>query len=354
MPIVVLQGLFGSDESESVAREVEAFRLVGTESSIQKFFLREGSFDSAILGHEELQLTQGPLTVAALGWDPPERSTEFHLSLLSTFENNISDQLPTPTDEESQVLKQELQKLNTKAMTILFGEGLDHGLVWEKRVEFLTHTPQEAAQKGLKECMPEGDFENDLRRMIDDSINILSEQEFNLRRADKGIKPINLVWPWGQGERQRVPNLALKMGYPWRIYSSSLAIRGLSRLSCLRAERLPFVDRLDLKKLTQSLKHELHSMAIIDLSSYAGEERLEEKAYKSDEIGKGLIQPLLDWQRESKESLVIVATNPSGDGVIANIQSKPSERDDFPFDERAITERKVPELALSSLLTMLD
>src|SRR5579864_8245995 len=79
---------------------------------------------------EEGQLRQGPLTVAALGADPPDRSTHFHLSLMS-FDDGIA-RLPKVdiASEEQQKVIELTKKLNTKTLTIVEGEGLDHGLVW--------------------------------------------------------------------------------------------------------------------------------------------------------------------------------------------------------------------------------
>lgn len=69
-----------------------------------------------------------------------------------------------------------------------------------------------------------------LRRFIDDSINLLGEQEFNLRRIDEGLAPVNLIWPWGQGFPPVIPNLALQRGTPCHVLSPALGLRGLSKM----------------------------------------------------------------------------------------------------------------------------
>lgn len=347
MAVVVFRGLLSSPNGESVIRESEPFRLAGSQSSVLKSFLNEDTFESAILGHSRLDIPQGPLSVAAMGWDPPDRSTHFAISVLSAQDGAISQTAPLPTDEEAAILSRELPRLNTKSITVLFGEGIEHALVWERRVDMLTHPPSKASELGLGAALPEGDLENDLRRMIDDSINLLSEQEFNIRRIDRGVQPLNLVWPWGQGERQSVTNMTLKLGYPWRVFSNSLAIRGYARLSGFRSEKLP-----ELSRLVESLMNDPQSLAVIDFSRLASEEKLEEKAYMADALGCKLVMPLLDWHATSASPLCFVATNPSDHAVIAHVQGKPSDRDAFPFDERALEERKVGELALTHLLQL--
>src|SRR5579884_4134492 len=86
--VVIAPGLLGDPESESPLRQslpaLQRFTEAGT-----LFKLAPPPFietpEALWLGlrPEEAQMRQGPLTVSALGADPPERSTHFHLSLMS-------------------------------------------------------------------------------------------------------------------------------------------------------------------------------------------------------------------------------------------------------------------------------
>jgi 2,3-bisphosphoglycerate-independent phosphoglycerate mutase len=353
MASVILLGLLEDDENQSVAREIQAFQRLSEISSTFRFLLRdEETFTSELLQYEGRPLAPGVLTVAALGWDPPERSTHFHVSLLSASGDIVSTP-EGPSIEEAKVLAVELPKLNTKSMTFLPGEGLDYALVWERRVDLMTNQPASLIEKGLKASLPEGDLENTLRRLIDDSTNLLSEQEFNLRRLDQGQKPINIAWPWGHGERQTVENLALRLGYPLRVYANSWEVRGLARLSGLKVERTAALRKMNgsqLASLIRTLKKEPHSLVIFSFDGFEGEELKEEKLHAVHEFGKFFLQPLLDWHVETKQPVVVLASNQKGEGIVAVAQEKPSERDHFPFDERSVVERKVPEIALSQVL----
>jgi hypothetical protein len=342
MAIVVFRGLLGEDEDHSVIGNDPAFRRLGAESKIFKFRLApDESFESAILGHSDIVLDQGPLTVAALGWNPPERSLHFHLSLMSLNYDAIRSVVLPPSPEEILVLERQLLHLNTKNLTVLVGEGLDHALVCEKRIDIRTTSPSEAVKKGLAASLPEGDGENELRRFIDDSVNLLTEEEFNARRMDMGILPINLCLPWGQGERQRVPNLALELGYPWVVRSNSFALRGLAKLSGLRCEKLA-----DFTQLSSLIQGEPKSLAVLDCSSRpVSEEESEIFGRRIAEIGTKLVEPLLDWSREAKSDLCFVATNGRNEGLIG-FRAKENEQDHFPFDERSLTERWVEEMKL--------
>ena len=162
------------------------------------------------------QLRQGPLTISALGADPPDRSTHFHVSVGALVEGQVIVPSSGPTPDELKVIVEAGKRLNTKLLTFVAGSGLDHGLVWEKEGDLATTPPPTS----YAESRPEGDGESLLRRFIEDSINLLSEQEFNIRRIDAGVAPLNILWPWGHGVRRPVPNLALRRGGPAMVLSN--------------------------------------------------------------------------------------------------------------------------------------
>ncbi len=179
-------------------------------------------------------LRQGPLTVAALGADPPSRSLHFHLSLLSIVGDTVLEPAPLPTDEELRPLLAASEKLNTRLLTIVASSGLDHGLVWEALGEMETAPVGTLLGEPLRGHYPVGDGEPMLRRFIDDSVNLLSDLQFNRRRIDEGQTPLNLLWPWGHGVRTPVPNLALRRASPAFVISNSLRLAGLTRLAGYR------------------------------------------------------------------------------------------------------------------------
>ena len=351
MAIVVLRGLLTLDEDHSVITNISAFRQIGIESKLFKFELEPDElFESAILGHSNLVLDQGPLTVAALGWNPPERSVHFHLSLLSLIRDSVGCDIPLPTFAESKVISEQMERLNTDNLTVLLGEGLDHALVREQRLEIRTTKPSVVCANGLAASLPEGDNENEMRRFIDDSINLLAEQEFNVRRTDHGIAPINLCWPWGQGERQRIPNRALELGVPWRVRAHSLALRGLAKLSGFRPEKLPVCKEIDFRSLGRTIQGESPTMTIIDFEpAPTDEESREAYLVRLNDLGTQLIEPLLEWRRESKSDLCFIASNQANQGLAA-FCVKENARDLFPFDERSLTERRVDTTNLTNLL----
>ncbi|HWA84434.1 MAG TPA: hypothetical protein VG820_13415 [Fimbriimonadaceae bacterium] len=291
----------------------------------------------------EGQLRQGPLTIAALGADPPERSTHFHLSLLS-FDDGLArvPKQAEATDEEMSLLMKEAEKLNTKLLTIVTGSGLDHGLVWEDLGEQHTMAPSECDGRPVKACLPEGDGETQLRRLIDDSINLLSDLEINQRRIDEELPPLNLLWPWGQGTRCPVPNLALRRGEPALVVSASARLQGLSRLAGYRHvdwREMGVGTNTRLAKMAELALQEPVSILMMDsVASFRARGMFDEAEWFARESDAVLFKPFFEQALTSPTQITVLAPgSPSGLG--ARYRTRDENENSIPFDERALVEK---------------
>ena len=337
--LIILDGILGSGEEESLVRRLEGFVRLGEVSALTRLTIPECETPEAMLlglAPEEGQLRQGPLSVSALGWDPPERSLHFHLSLLSL---GCSIKAPTQelTPDEFKVVSAKLGLLKTKKLTPLVGRQFDHGLVWERVAELRTVPPSSLGS--LPECLPEGDGEDELRRFIDDSVNLLHEEEFNLRRIDKGLDPVNLAWPWGHGFRLPVPNLALRYGYPYRYESGSMRLAGLVRLAGFRHGELGRFGA-GLQTKFEAIQYDPGSIVYINpWVEMREKEEFEEMDYLARRCGEHLVARLLDHVLEQKLELRVVLLG-SESGLAATFSATPVNNSS-PLDERSLEEQKV-------------
>lgn len=293
----------------------------------------------------EGQLRQGPLTISALGADPPPRSTHFHLSLMS-FADGVARQIKVEVAPEEQRRVMDLaKKLNTKLLTVVEGEGLDHGLVWESVGDFHTTSAMEVDGKPIRGHLPEGDNEVPLRRFIDDSINLLSELELNERRLDEDLPPLNLLWPWGHGVRESVPNLALRRGDPALVMSGSLRLQGLSRLAGYRhSNRFEFGRGTNtrLGKIVAAAVREPVTIAVIDaVADFRTKSQLEEAEWFGKELDQALVKPLFEEALLGPTRITILSPS-SSTGLGAAFETRDSNANSIPFDERALEERTIP------------
>lgn len=307
--------------------------------------------EALILGFTpaEGQLRQGPLTVSALGADPPEKSAHFHLSWLTAEDGVVQDSGLAATTEEVRIMLEMAVKLNTKVLTLVPGEGKDHGLVCEAPLDMGTTSAHNAIGKAIRDVRPDGDGESMLRRYIDDSINLLSGIPFNLERLDQGLPPLNLLWPWGHGLRFPVPNLALKRGEPAVVESPSMRMQGLARLAGYRhLDRNGFGRGLQtrLAKIAQrTLTRDLSIIWIPALSEFiatGAQETEEERHWFVREMDKELMAPLIQDARLNRNKVFLIAPNSGPDfGLALEFDGNEPKQNSLPFDERAREESVV-------------
>jgi len=347
--IIVLPGLLGATPDDSpLLQKLDTLRAMTELGELQRVLpLPSLETPEAVwlgLSPSEGQMKQGPLTVAALGQDPPERSIHFHLSLLGVLDGIVQAPPQVVPQEELNEILEHAKRLNTKTLTFLNGENLDHALVWEGLGDLHTTPANAIVGKPIKSALPEGDAERELRRFIDDSINLLSELELNQRRIDEGIAPLNVLWPWGHGRRTPVPNLLLKRGERAQVESNSMRLAGLARLVGYRhGDRNAFgagintrLGRLATVALGQDL-----TILIIDAPAMLREAGLlEELHWFMKQFDTDFLKPLFDHALKQRARIALLAAGPT-EGLALNFQTGSHNANPYPFDERSLEERSL-------------
>ncbi len=313
--------------------------------------------EAAFLGMNpyEIHLSQGALMVSALGFDPPERSVHFHLSLMSLDGNSVLHRLKhTVTPELSKEIMTLLKPINAPSLIVLPGMGEDHALVWEDgSIDLGCLSPSEAAGKPYKQALPDGDGDTYLRRLIDDSVNILAEQEFNQRRIDQELEPINIVWPWGPGFRMPVPNLLIKTG-PVHVESPSLRLKGLAQMARYRHGNIGSFGQgtaVRLESLLASTKEHACSILLLpNIGEFQSAGSLEELDWLTREIDRRLIVPLMEEMATGELQLTLLSPRIDPtlgyQGLMLRAESHRSGQNVYPFDERSLEERSIPAVDL--------
>lgn len=346
--ILILPDLSTTVDGESVLRQsLPGLAEMAERGEVAKLeILPEVETPEAIflgLNPKEASLAQGPLTIAALGADPPERSTHFHLSLMAIEDGIVNEHEHSLPPEQVDLVLAKLVTLNTRTLTIVRGEGADHGLVWEGLGDVGAHSPGAASGKPYREVLLEGDNEVAFRRMIDDSVNILSELEFNAERIDQGLQPINLIWPWGPGVRRRLPNLALRRGEPGVVISNSLRLAGFTRLVGYRhLDRSLMRKGMNAQWAAIASRASKESALVVYSDSFSElrrENKLEEAAWLIHEIDDVFIQPLLESAKETPAELFLASPSQKAMGLGVTFSSGNLITSSIPLDERALEER---------------
>ncbi|MCH7903215.1 MAG: hypothetical protein IH944_01455 [Armatimonadetes bacterium] len=319
--------------------------------------------EAAWLGMNPLEtaVAPGPLLIAALGHHPPADSVHFRLTLCSVDGAGLLSKPDARQNfEDVRKLMEEADRLATRSLTLLVGEGVEHALVMENgSLEMMTTPMTEAYGSALKNCLPDGDHDRELRRFIDDSINLLSGNPVNRRRLDEGLQPLNALWPWGQGFRPNLPLLPLSRGDIATVHSASLQLHGLCKLvGYTHADRATFATglRIDFPKLGARLMESRLSVALIHtVEEMQRHGRVDDVMWVVEQLAESVLEPLMSKSDSSPFQLRILAPG----GRCSFDGSEPPERastiglglffdserpadNRFPFDERVIDDARLP------------
>ncbi|MBV6458471.1 MAG: hypothetical protein HONBIEJF_01599 [Fimbriimonadaceae bacterium] len=351
--VLVMPDLFGGPEDQSVVRQ-------GPEGVPGLLGLRElGSVtvlgpmrttvahEAAWLGLDEetVKVAPGPLTLSALKVDPPERSVSMHVTLAGAVDGVLQDASYVPEASDLRPLLQEAERLKTSDLFPAFGDQVDHGLIWlNGSLDLGLTEPVEAIGKELRVSLPQGDGEKMLRRFIDDSINLLTDHELNRKRADNGLPPLNVLWPWGPGFTPHLPNLALERGETVWCESGSMRLAGLARLVGYRhGPWQSFVQGLNVP-WSRILRDSLERPATVIVVELASElrklNRMEELAWLVRRMDEDFLGPIAAELKREPMRLAIVAPSSCPNRLGLGLTSETGQRSDdsTPFDERALEE----------------
>ncbi len=297
------------------------------------------------IGGGEAGLAQGPLTVAALGGDAASGALQGHLSLGSMSEEGVLKSVASGSariDEVAEAMA-EARRLETRSLRFVAGPRLDHGLIWDGASDEVEAPPfLQAVGRPYRDALPQGEGEAILKRLIEDSVDVLDGLEVNARRRDLDEPPLNVLWPWGLGFRPGLPNLAMAYGPTVRVVSRSLRLLGLGRLAHLEATPVsslgqgvfPLVERLAESAAGTSVVH------VDGFRAALAAERAEEAERMLLDLGNALlVGPLTD----RSGPVAVLATDGQGaEGLAILYDPERPGGGTTPFDERALEDKQGP------------
>ncbi len=352
---------------ESMGPELEAIweeppaglKYLGEVGEVFRLAPIGASFEAEVVGLGlESKIPSGPLVVAGFGWEPPNRSVHFEMSLLSVDDSGLIHATDLLSDDECRILANEFARLETKKLFPRWGEQSTHGLVWEDgSIDLGCWLPAEVFGRQWDSGLPEGDGELILRTFIDDSLNLLDGLEINQRRFDEGKPKANLLWPHSFGFRPDLPNLPLRRGEIARLLSDDVRLEGIAKLVGYKhGERLGFrrgVHLSDLVLRGMNIQDGIEVLVDRGVGGMLNLDRGEEARYAIEKLDESV------WERVAlgvRDGLPwsgailcprFVGTGMGllfGSGVTANM---------VPFDSRALDDNRLRNLRFSEVMAKL-
>lgn len=187
---------------------------------------------------------RSPLEAVSMGINLKENDMTFRCNLVNlsdeekyedkTMIDYCSDEITT---EEAKVLINDLAKIfNNDFLKLYNGISYRHLLVWnDLKEQFKCTPPHDILDKKITEYLPEGKGSEILLSMMKKSYEILKDHKINKKRIEKGLKPANSLWFWGQGKKPILKPFKELYGLKGAAISAVDLVKGIAKSADMKS-----------------------------------------------------------------------------------------------------------------------
>lgn len=145
------------------------------------------------------------------------------------------------SSEEARLLIEEVNsKLGTEKIRFYPGVSYRHLMVWRGGRDRIECTPPHDIQdKGIQDYLPRGEGDDVINELMEASFDILTAHPVNKGRVEKGRRPANSIWLWGQGKRPSMPTFREKYGLEGAVISAVDLTRGIGVYAGFEVIKVP-------------------------------------------------------------------------------------------------------------------
>jgi 2,3-bisphosphoglycerate-independent phosphoglycerate mutase len=273
----------------------------------------------AILGYDPRRYYtgRGPLEALAMGISLEEDDVAFRCSLISTDGERILDHSAgnISNEEAHPLIRLVDEKLGTRYWRFFPGVGYRHVMVWhEGPTEIRCTPPHDIVGEPWQKHLPQGEGEQKLRRLIEDSLNLLDDHPINRRRRDEGKMPANMIWTWGQGLAPKLPAFWLQRGVTGAVVAEVDLVKGIGRAAGLEVPQVPGATgylHTDYRAIGAAALRMLEKHAFVFIHVEAPDEAghqgdPEAKAWALEQIDEHIVAQLVDGLKEYDYRMLVL------------------------------------------------
>lgn len=197
----------------------------------------------SVLGYDpELYYSgRSPLEAGSIGIDMKDTDVSFRCNLVTVSdEENYEDKTmidycadDISTKEAAELIRFIGEKLGTDEYTFYNGVSYRHCLIWDNgttNVGDLT-PPHDITGMPVKGRLSTSENAKTLIEMMKKSYDLLKDHPINLARMEKGLRPANSIWFWGEGVRKSLMPFMDKYGKKGAMISAVDLLKGIGKFT---------------------------------------------------------------------------------------------------------------------------
>lgn len=192
----------------------------------------------SVLGYDPRKYYFGrsPLEALSMGVSLQDTDVTFRTNVVTLSEEEVYEEkrildhsADEITTEEARVLIEAVEKAFGDEVKHFYpGISYRHLLVWNQGSREVRLTPpHDILEQKIKDYKPEGDNSELIWEMMKKSYEILKDHPINKNRIERGLKPANSIWIWGEGIKPRLPLFEAKYHVKGAVISAVDLIKGI-------------------------------------------------------------------------------------------------------------------------------
>lgn len=205
----------------------------------------------SVMGYDPKVYYSGrsPLEAGSIGIDMKPTDVSFRCNLVTVSdEENYEDKTILDycaddiSTEEAKVLVEFLaEKFDNEEFQLYSGVSYRHCLIWNNgTLDVGTLTPpHDITGKPVREYLPSHENAKKLYDMMVRSYDLLKDHPVNKARAERGKRPANSVWFWGEGVRRPLASFEEKYGLKGSMISAVDLLKGIGKFSGMTVCNVP-------------------------------------------------------------------------------------------------------------------
>ena len=197
----------------------------------------------SVLGYDPARYYSGrsPLEAGSIGIDMKPTDVSFRANLVTlSDEENYEDKTMVDycsddisTAEAAGLIDFLKQHLDSDEFTLYSGVSYRHCLIWANgTLDVGTLTPpHDITLRPIKEYIPKSPNAAKLYDMMKRSYELLKDHPINKARMERGLRPANSLWLWGEGVRKPLAQFKDRFGLNASMISAVDLLKGIGKFS---------------------------------------------------------------------------------------------------------------------------
>lgn len=192
----------------------------------------------SVMGYDIRKYYTGrsPLEAVSMGIPLADTDVTFRCNLVTLsedegYENKTmldysADEISTK--EANELIKTVNEHFSNETIVFYAGISYRHCMVWKNGTTGCKYTPpHDILEKKIGAYLPQGVCSDELLHMMKKSNELLKNHPVNTARMERGLRPANSIWLWGDGKKPALSSFSEKYGITGAVISAVDLIKGI-------------------------------------------------------------------------------------------------------------------------------